>query len=296
MRQFITLTLLGIFLFVGSGIYAQQQEPEKKSLVLDGAFHRDIIREKEPLPYPNTREADVIWSKKIWRVINLREKANYPLYYPTEIMQGRKSLVQALVQAVQAGKITAYDTDSDEFTTVLPVKDLTARFGAEDRTRTSQKMDGSGDTTIVIRGQINWDEVQELMIKEEWFFDTHYSTMSVRIIGICPIRVFDRELRTSGEEDEAAEKVKQRLFWIYYPEARKVLANTPCFVGENEISQISFDDLFLKRFFNSYIVGESNPQNNRKINTYTRNDFEMLLESERIKKEIFNWEHDLWEY
>jgi gliding motility associated protien GldN len=156
-------------------------------------------------------------------------------------------------------------------------------------------MDGTGDTTVIIRGQINWSEVQELLVKEEWFFDTRYSQMFVRIIGICPIRVYYRQLRTVDEEEEG-EKVKARLFWVYYPEIRKTLANTLCFTGENEISQMSFDDLFLKRYFNSYIVAEANNQNNRLISSYTRNDFEMMLESEKIKQELFNREQDVWEY
>jgi gliding motility associated protien GldN len=297
MKQFFTFLLL-CFLLTGNSAFAQPIKPEKNSLVLDGAFSRNIVPDKDPIPYPYTREADVVWSTKIWRVVNLREKINYPLYYPTELMQGRKSLVQALTQAIQAGKITAYSTDSDEFTSVLSYKDILENFDAVDRVEKAQKMDGSGDTTKIIHGQINWEEVQELEIKEEWFFDTRYSKMFVRVIGICPIRVYQRELRSSEEEeiDDNAARQKKRLFWIYYPEARKVLANTLCFTGENEISQMSFDDLFLKRYFNSYIVAESNNQNNRKIGTYTRNDFEMMLESEKIKQKIFNTEQDLWEY
>jgi gliding motility associated protien GldN len=296
MKQFITISLFSIILLAVSDAAAQQQEQQKHSLVTDGAFPRDVIQEKEPFPYTPVREADVVWSKKIWRIINLREKINYPLYYPTEIMQSRKSLVQALVQAIQMGKITAYDTDSDEFTTVLDPQSLITRFNAADRTQVRSKIDGSGDTTVVIRGQINWSEVQELLVKEEWFFDARYSQMFVRIIGICPIRVYHRQLRTANGEDEEGEKVKARLFWVYYPETRKTLANTNCFTGENETSQMSFDDLFLKRYFNSYIVAEANNQNNRQVGDYTRNDFEMMLESESIKEKIFNYEQDLWEY
>ncbi|MDR3350205.1 MAG: gliding motility protein GldN [Prevotellaceae bacterium] len=296
MKHFITISLFSIFLLSAGSAAAQWQMPQKQSLVMDGAFQRDIVQEKEPFPYTPIRESDVVWARKIWRIIDLREKINYPLYYPTEVLQGRKSLVQALVQAIQAGKITAYDTDSDEFTTVLKPEALISRFNAADRKSVRPKMDGTGDTTVIIRGQINWSEVQELLVKEEWFFDTRYSQMFVRIIGICPIRVYHRQLRTDDGEEEEGDKVKARLFWVYYPEIRKTLANTLCFTGGNEISQMSFDDLFLKRYFNSYIVAEANNQNNRLISSYARNDFEMMLESEKIKEELFNFEQDLWEY
>ena len=282
---------------LAAAVYAQKLEVDKKSLVQDGITKLEILKDKEPIPYPPLRESDIFWSRRVWRVIDLRERLNYTLYYPTEVVQARKSLVQALVSAIQKGTIKAYDTDSDEFVTELTPEALRSRFEATDRTVVTQKMDGSGDTTIVIRGEFNWGEVQELYVKEDWFFDKHHSQMFVRIIGICPVRVYAKEIQTADEEEEIVpEMIKKQLFWIYYPDARKVLANTPCFVGESEVTQISFDDLFQKRRFSSYIRAISNNQNNRQIHNYTRNGMEAMLESERLKQEIFNFESDLWEY
>ncbi|MDR0729434.1 MAG: gliding motility protein GldN [Prevotellaceae bacterium] len=298
----ITLLFVSLILFSGNmWAQTQQEAPQtsqpqvKKSLVVDGPFRREIIEEKEPVPYPSVRESDVIWYRTVWRVIDLREKINHSLYYPTEVSQSRKSFVQTMVEAAQAGKLTLYDTDTDEFTTELNPKDIPARFDAEDKVQRRQRMDGT-DTTVVIRGEIKWEEVQELLVKEVWFFDKHYSQRFVRITGICPIRVYNKELNTNDEEEESGEKVKQQLFWVYYPHARKILANTSCFTGENEMSQTSFDDLFIKRRFSSYITAIADNQNNRRFESYTRNDFERMLKSEETKIELMNFEHDLWEY
>ncbi|MDR1680580.1 MAG: gliding motility protein GldN [Prevotellaceae bacterium] len=299
MKQ-ITLLFVSLILLIGS---LQAQTPQqttsstqgKKSLVVDGPFRREIIEEKDPVPYPSVRESDVIWYRTVWRVIDLREKINHPLYYPTELMQSRKSFVQAMVEAAQAGKLTLYDTDTDEFTTELNPKDIPARFDAEDKVQRRQRMDGT-DTTVVIPGEIKWEEVQELLVKEVWFFDKHYSQRFVRITGICPIRLYNKVLNTADEDEESGEKVKQQLFWVYYPNARKILANTSCFTGENEMSQTSFDDLFIKRRFSSYITAIADNQNNRRFESYTRNDFERMLKSEEVKNELLNFEHDLWEY
>ncbi|MDR3184177.1 MAG: gliding motility protein GldN [Prevotellaceae bacterium] len=294
MKKTIALFTFVILALAG---YAQKLEVDKKSLVQDGITKLEILKDKEPIPYPPLREADIFWSRRVWRVLDLRERLNYPLYYPTQVVQTRKSFVQALVSAIQSGAIKAYDTDTDEFTTELLPEDLRGRFEITDRTETRAKLDGSGDTTMVIRGEFNWGEVRELLVKEDWFFDKHHSQMYVRIIGICPIRVYAKEIRTADEdEDMAPEMVKKQLFWIYYPDVRKVLANTPCYVGENEVTQVSFDDLFQKRRFSSYITAISNNQNNRQIFSYTRNGIEAMLESERQKQEIFNFESDLWEY
>lgn len=284
--------LVGLVILLSSPLLAQTAQ----SLVPDTNVPKTMLRNKKPQPYPYSREADIVWSRRYWRVIDLREKINFPLYFPTLEMQGRKSLVQTLVEAINEGRIKAYSPESDEFTTLLTPEELKKLFGAEDRTITREKIDGSGDTTIVTKGSINWSEVKELMIKEERFFDKHYSRMFTRIIGICPIRVYNSEFNTGEEETSEGQQSKKKLFWVYFPEAREVLANTVCFVSDNEASNISYDDLFQLRRFSSYIVAEGNVMDNRTISSYTRNGLEAILESQRIEREMFNFEHDLWEY
>ena len=295
------IALMSLFALSVGFAFAQQVEVEKPSLVQVGVIPLNSLKEKKPIPYPRSNISDIVWARKVWRVFDLREKINYPLYYPTIIMQTRKSLVQALVGAVYDGQIKAYDVNDDDFTTELSIEELKGRFDATDQVITRPKMDGSGDTTIVIRGDFNWAEIQELLIKEEWFFDKHHGQMFVRVLGICPVRVYNRSISSAAEEEEdfdfaLGERVKRKLFWAYYPETRPLLVNTPCFISENEVSQTSFDDMFEKRRFNSYIISVSNPQNNRQVDQYTHNDFEKMLESERLKRELFNFEHDLWEY
>jgi gliding motility associated protien GldN len=87
----------------------------------------------------------------------------------------------------------------------------------------------------------------------------------------------------------------QTLFWVYFPEAREVLVNAPVFNRMNDAQRVSFDDLFLRRMFNSYIYKESNVYD-RQINEYIEYTLDQLLEAERIKNDIRNYELDIWEY
>jgi gliding motility associated protien GldN len=114
--------------------------------------------------------------------------------------------------------------------------------------------------------------------------------MEVRIIGISPIRIYYREDDTDQEKP-----LQKKTFWIYYPEARKILSNAECFNASNDAARLNFEDIFEKRFFSSYIYAESNVYDNRLISEYAQGQ-ECLLEADRIKEQIFNFEQDLWEY
>jgi gliding motility associated protien GldN len=292
----VTILLTGAAIFFTSlSIYAQDQK--KESLVTDGIYVRESIPQRIPIPYPYIREADMMFTKRIWRIIDLREKINHPLYYPTQRMQDRTSLVQRLVDAIKYNEISAYDPAvDDEFTTLLSYNQVLQNFDALDKTKTQQSISTGLDTTINVKGEIRWQDVKELLIKEEWFFDKQQSSMQVRIIGICPIRHFYRELKTGGEEEVAGELVRQPLFWVYFSEARKVLANTAVFNNFSDAQRITFDDIFFKRHFNSYITQETNVYNNRRIQDYTYGGIPNMQESDRIKNDLFTFEHDLWEY
>jgi len=95
--------------------------------------------------------------------------------------------------------------------------------------------------------------------------------------------------------DASGSVQREKLFWVYYPEARPLLSTNLILNPYNPAQQVSFDDLFIKRTFNSYIVIAENVYNNRDISSYMSGK-EAMLESKRIEDVIFNFEQDLWEY
>lgn len=270
-----------LFSFAGKNSHAQ---------IIDGAYKRTNIYQKKPMPLPSVREADVFWSKKIWRIIDLREKMNLTYYYPTQPTDQRQNLISVLLEGIQNGQITPYDARvEDEFKTPMTYEQVKGAFGAESTTEETIDFDTGERKTVTIQGEIRPNEVKQFMVKEEWYFDKQSSTLNVRIIGICPIREFTRE------NDPTGEVVRQQVFWVYYPEARDLLATNVALNPYNGARSLSYDDLFIKRMFNSYIVKESNLYNNRFITAYLSGR-EAMLESKRIENEIFNFEQDLWAY
>ncbi|MBN2682410.1 MAG: gliding motility protein GldN [Bacteroidales bacterium] len=137
------------------------------------------------------------------------------------------------------------------------------------------------------RKSIRLDEVVELQIKEIWYFDKNRGKMEVRIAGICPVRKYFDELTQKN--------IRIEIGWFYFPAVRKTLATHEVFNFVNQNERKSFDDIFVKRFFTSIIYAESNVYDNREIREYKMGQ-DALEESERIKKWIFEFEHDLWEY
>lgn len=263
----------------------------KETLPIDGAYSRSDLKDRKPTPLPLPREADVMWRKKIWRIIDLREKMNQTLYFPTIPLDGRSNLVNLLIQGIKDQKIMAYNANNDdEFKVPMTYDQVKEAFGAIARTKKVRNPDTGEMEDKPIVGEIRSQEVKQFMIKEEWYFDKQTSTMNVRIIGICPIREYYLD------EDVNQENVKRTLvFWIYYPEARELLAANEVFNTENTARNASYDDVFLKRIFNSYIVKEENIYNNRNISNYLSGK-DAMFESNRIENSIFDYEQNLWEY
>mgnify|MGYP006079860551 FL=1 len=268
--------------------YAQDQT------ILDGAYKKDIRDggdDRKIQGYQHVREADVMWSTKIERVINLREKINQVFYYPIQEIDDRRNLIDVLMDAVKEGTITAYGNayKDDEFKSPMSQSDINS-IGIDGEAIEITEIyddeieDYRPDTIINIFARTN---VRKYRIKEEWYFDKQRSVMDFRIIGLCP--VMDRY------DDNGIYRGESSLFWVYFPEARTVLSKAEVFNHrKNDAARLTYDDIFHKRFFNSYIVKESNKYN-RKITEY-KEGIDALLEAEAIQEEIFNLEHDLWEY
>jgi gliding motility associated protien GldN len=252
----------------------------------DGFYENVWIEEKRPVQLPYVRQADVLWEKRVWQIIDLREKINHPLYFPTTTIDDRQRLMQVLMSSINEGSIRAYD--DDEFTMPMTPEEIKENYARQEVRRFTRPEPPYEEYDSLIVIPLSSEDVTKYRIKEDWFFDSKRSVLDVRIIGICPVRE-----RIDPETGESLGD--QTLFWVYFPEAREVLVNAPVFNRMNDAQRVSFDDLFLRRMFNSYIYKESNVYD-RQINEYIEYTLDQLLEAERIKNDIRNYELDIWEY
>jgi gliding motility associated protien GldN len=235
--------------------------------------------EKEIIPYDHIRESDVFWHKRIWRVIDVREKMNLPFAYEGIDWKDMKPLIEILLDAIASGEVTVYNEDN--FKTVKTAADV-ASIGAGSDTIALFDLDGNYLKDTVVVNEFDPRTVKKFRIKEDWFFDEETSNMYVRIMAIAPI-FYDEEAQA-----EIA------MFWAYHPELRNVLIKQEVFNPKQDAVRLTWDDLFELRLFSSYVMKESNVFD-RRISEYAQG-VDALRESDRIKEELFNFEHDVWSF
>lgn len=281
--------ILSILFF---GLIISHASGQSTATPLNNAWQKIRVTNRVPIPLPAVQESDVMFTKRVWRHINLKEKTNYPLYFPIQPTRGRRSLFTVLTDAIRTPRSTTpYGTNTlrvfadEEFTQPYvdaAAFDTSAYMRYVITTYDSITQNNNTDTIPVTNFHISG-----VRVVEDWFFDKKRSQMDFRILALGLV-VNEKDIDRSKPSQNA------EIFWVYYPEARNWLCNQEVFNPKNDAGRISFDDFFLKRRFASYIYKVENVHN-RLIANYT-NGLDALLESEKIKQEIFQFEHDLWEY
>jgi len=284
----LVISCFGFSLNGFSQVIGGSSQASSISTPRDDIFDHIHTEFKKPIPYSPLRQADVIYSKRVWQIIDFREKINQAFYYPlTEHMQW-KNFITVIYDAVKGGELTAYDAFvDDEFTTPMSISKIEEQLGGRaDTTETYDEDNNYTGTTVTYSGKFEISEVRKLKIKEVWYFDKQRSQMQVRILGLCPVwEYFD---------ESSQRQVSTDMFWIYFPEARSVLARAEVFNRKNGAERRTYDDIFWKRMFSSYIYKAENVYD-RRIDQYATG-MNALLESERIKNELFEMEGNMWEY
>ncbi|MGB4960310.1 MAG: gliding motility protein GldN [Saprospiraceae bacterium] len=258
-----------------------------EDIFIDDIVRKRIVIENKLMDRQPVREADISWEKRIQRVVDTREKLN--LTFRSQEL----NLFSAMKQMINNGDITAFS--DEQFKNVLSPTEVESMMVSMDTSYTLDP-DTYEEKIVIGKNDINWEDIFQYRIKEIWYFDKQRSNMDVRILGIAPIY--------QSPKNKEAGIPPAPLFWIYYPECRLPMSKFRVFNEQNDAAPMTWADLFDSRMFTSYIYKRSNVLDYRLKDFFVsdpdaeddRSGIDMLLYSDRIKNELLNFEHDLWEY
>lgn len=260
----------------------------------------------KPLPYGYVHDRDILMGKRIWEFVDLDERVNFPLYFPVEgdVMSSpdRRPLYNVLISGIKEGKITEV-YDSSYFTTKKTLKDIESSLFTVDTTDVGREQMNEDmeayrkgtkkiDEEFIRKTEIEAYDVSAYRIVGYWYFDKRQGELKYRLLGICPAvpDVFSKK-----NNDAELEYID--LFWVYFPSTRDILHEAKAFNNRNSAMPFSFDHLLNARRFSGMIYLEENVYGDRKIADYMKENAQMqLLESDRVKEKIRDFEQDMWNY
>ena len=252
----------------------------------------------KPIAYGYVDDRDVLWQKTIWEIIDLDERINFPYYYPTinngNLSNNRKSLFRVLMDGISNGEITEiYATDY--FNEKLTEEDLAEvlelrRLSPEGISKQNAGETVTDDDYDIYK--IESDKVVQYRIKGTWYFNKRLGEMKYRLLGVAPVAP---DVSTLSQGPEAMANALVPLFWIWFPDARETLNKHMVFNTRNSSQPVSYDMMLNARRFNAVIYKEENVYEDRAVKEYIYEDaLRQLLESERIKSTIRDFEQDMW--
>jgi gliding motility associated protien GldN len=240
-----------------------------------------IYHNNQVIDFPLPREVDQMFSHRHWEQINVREKANHHLYYPVVPLPDRKSLYDVLVDGIMnEGTIMEVFAD-DRFEIPYTPEEIARNVMSID---TFFNPDDPFIIDFIDTINVTAKDVLYYRVKSDWYFDKKRGQMENYVIGIAPIVQHPKT------------KDIYPMFWVWFPDARYALATNVSYNRHNNAARYTFDEVFKMRLFDSNIIKEDNVYDRSIADYKRRNNLEQLLESQRIKQQLRNFENDLWEY
>lgn len=246
----------------------------------------------KPLPYGFVGDRDILWERNTWEKIDLDEKINFPLYYPIDtnfVGTERRSLFNVITKAAAEGKVNLYaDSYGNTKKNFSEIGTSLKTVDTSDAGITIYNQTGSVPAEYITTTTVNANMVKEYHIRGVWYFDSRQAELKYRLLAIAPVTPDVNFL----DDPQGVE-----LFWVFYPEMRDILHEAKVFNEKNSARPLTFDHLLNSRHFNATIYKIDNVQGDRQIDSYIAdNSMMQLLESDRLKETIRNFELDMWNY
>ena len=281
-----------------TGKQISKATPKKKAPKQDGYIFKETTAADTVVPYSLVNREDVAYSTRIWREIDLRDRGNAILASP------KINLIGVIYEALNNGELDMYPADDEDFQKGETISQKKVNETSSSAVDTAF-LGVNPSTNEVNRADNEFFAASYpiIRIKEDWILDIRRGVFEPRIIGIAPVRI-DIKIQVDNNGNQLvdpvtnkvrADTLKSAVGWFYFDDLREILVKKRVANNGNDNSKINFDDVFTRRLFYSYITKRSNAADLR-IEDFILNPRERLLESERIKKALADFEQALWDY
>jgi gliding motility associated protien GldN len=273
--------------------------PKTETVLTDSI--KKVIHNLQDAVQANIRTDDVVWSKTIYRIIDMREKQNFSLYFPLEPQDGMRNLMTIMLDGVINKTLTVYKKGlrDDQFRPDFSPK-MVVPYDSTDYLIHSVFSYKEGNDIFypalrVENGKLAIDNMsidefmkrqQRFVIKEIWFFDKHRSVQESRILAIAPLLSYSKD---------NSSLIKSIVCWFNFDELRQAMAEAKIYWGDNQSSDMTMGLFFDQRLFSGYILGVDDLYH-RTLLDYLTNEEEIRKEQNRINDSLIDFESDLWEY
>lgn len=259
----------------------------------------------------NHRIDDVIWARYVYRIIDMRFKQNFQLYFPVlsddpDYRNLFKVITDAVIDGMpifekQTGTIKPDFKQEPAERKIIPTLFLQGDPMAD------PDLDIATSPDMVVHYDSIEDEFSfnfypfeplvknqlKYLTQEVVFFDKHTSRLHTKIIAIAPL--YSEKIMAKDSSQVMTALNESIMFWVPFDLLRPYLAMQYAIPNRNETKRVTYDEFFQKRLYTSYIVGEGNMYN-RWIPDYANTYEDIKKEQDRIATELLNFEQDLWEY
>jgi gliding motility associated protien GldN len=302
MKRFWIVSLVMLMTIVPEFLSAQEKEVpffDKKGNINIQTTELDALA--DTIAIVNHRADDVVWSRVVYRVLDMREKQNYQMYFPIRPNDQYRSMFRLMLDAICKGAPVYKRNPRD----IKPIFTDSVRLEGEELSKVFA-YDNNMDYNLiqinpitkqatVVTDQYNKYVKNQLkfLIQEIVFFDKHTSRMYTKIMAIAPLYA----LHPDNTQSQQSFKFFQEsvLCWFAFDELRPYLTKQYMIPNGNETQRLTYDEFFAQKLYSSYLLGDSN-MFNRMLLEYSVDPTKIRKEQQRIETDLLNFEEDLWEY
>lgn len=241
-----------------------------------------FFEQKEP------SEADLQWSKTVYRSLDLTKGKNPALYYPEEPNEDGQSMFFIIMRLLANNQIPAYEyLDGREMFTEeyrIKVAEMLDRFHV-----LYSEAKGSTEKNpryAIEDADIPGNEILSYYIIEKWSFDTRSNTMRSRVDALCPV--------LHRQDEFGGDPIRFPMFWVKLNDIRPYIAQQYVFTDDdNNLTRYNLDDFFKLNMYQGDIYKVKNLRNLSLMQLYP-DPKDLKHAQDSIEERLHRFDKNLW--